>query len=167
MRKPRAGLQESSFSRVLCVEESSLSREQRTYYTYIMSSPSGTLYVGMTNSIYARVMQHRSKETPGFTARYDVTRLVYYEEFSYVLSAIRREKQIKSWTRTRKIALVESINPKWKDLSEGWGELLPVRSWQVRDPLADLRSKEQRPGGRSCGEKHSGDSSGPKSGPSE
>jgi len=121
----------------------------------------------MTNGIGRRVTEHRSKDTPGFTARYDVTRLVYYEEFGYVLSAIRREKQIKGWTRKRKIALIESANPKWKDLSEGWGKLPPARSWQARDPFAGLRLKEQRSIGKSDGEKHSGDSSGPKNGPSE
>jgi len=146
---------------------SSLPKKNRTYYTYILVSESGTLYVGMTNSIGRRVTQHRSKETPGFTARYDVTRLVYYEEFGYVLSAIHREKQIKGWTRKRKIALIESINPKWKDLSEDWGKLPPARSWQVRDPFAELRLKEQRSIGKHCGERHSGDSSGPKNGPSE
>jgi putative endonuclease len=144
-----------------------LPKENHTYYTYILVSQPGTLYVGMTNSIGRRVRQHRSKETPGFTARYDVTRLVYYEEFSYVLSAIRREKQIKGWTRKRKIALIESINPKWKDLSEGWGKLPSERSWQVRDPFAELRLKEQRSIGETSGGKCIGDSSGPKNGPSE
>jgi len=87
-----------------------------------MGSKSGTLYTGMTNNLFSRVMQHRAKETPGFTARYDVTRLVFYETLATALAAIRREKQIKGWTRKKKIALIESVNPRWKDLSEGWGE---------------------------------------------
>src|SRR5258708_801797 len=106
-----------------------------------MTSKSGTLYTGMTNSISSRARQHRSKDAPEFTARYDVTRLVWYEEFSTALDAIRREKQIKGWTRKEKIALIESLNPQWKDLSESWDKLLPTRPWQVRDPLADLRTK--------------------------
>jgi putative endonuclease len=133
-----------------------LPRENRTYYTYILVSESGTLYVGMTNSIDRRMTQHHSKETPGFTARYDVTRLVYYEAFGYVLSAIRREKQIKGWTRKKKIALIESINPKWRDLSEDWGKLPSERSWQVRDPFAELRLKEQRRMEKTRGDRHSG-----------
>ena len=124
-----------------------MARKPRTYYVYILCSKSGTLYVGVTNSIFHRVMQHRSKETPGFTSKYDVVRLVYWEAFSDVGAAIARETQIKGWTRKKKIALIESMNPKWQDLAEGWGELLPTRPWQVRDPLADQRS---------------GDSSGPK-----
>lgn len=141
--------------------------KNHTYYTYILVSESGTLYVGMTNSIGRRVTEHRSKETPGFTARYDVTRLVYYEKFGYALSAIRREKQIKGWTRKKKIALIESINPKWKDLSEDWGKLPSVQAWQVRDPFAELRLKEQRSIRKSRSKEHTGDSSGPKNGPSE
>ncbi|MBZ5525870.1 MAG: GIY-YIG nuclease family protein [Acidobacteriia bacterium] len=132
-----------------------------------MSSKSGTLYTGMTNSIYERVMQHRAKQTPGFTGRYDVTRLVYYEAFNRAMAAIRREKQIKGWTRKKKIALIESINPRWKDLSEGWGELLPTRPWQVRDPLADERAKEDRSPKQRRDHQQRGGSSGPKSGPSE
>jgi putative endonuclease len=129
-------------------------RKPRTYYVYILTSDSGTLYTGITNSIFHRVLQHRGKETPGFTSKYDVNRLVYCEAFSDVAIAIRREKEIKGWTRKKKIALIESKNPKWEDLEKGWGELLPSQQWQVRDPLAD----ELR-----------GDSSGPKgkSGPSE
>jgi putative endonuclease len=109
-----------------------------------MGSNSGTLYTGMTNNIFSRVMQHRAKETAGFTARYDVTRLVFYETLDTALAAIRREKQIKGWTRKKKIALIESVNPRWKDLSEGWGELLPAQPWQVRDPLAEERAEQAR-----------------------
>ena len=112
-------------------------KRERIYYVYILTSDSGTLYTGVTNSIFNRVLQHRSKETPGFTSKYDVNRLVYYETFSYVLNAIAREKQIKGWTQKRKIALIESINPKWEDLAYGWGEPIGKLPWQVRDPTAD------------------------------
>jgi len=112
-------------------------RRERTYYVYILSSLSGTLYTGITNSIFNRVIQHRNKETPGFTSKYDVNRLVYYETFSYVLNAIAREKQIKGWTRKKKIALIESMNPKWEDLAKGWGEPIGKLPWAVRDPNAE------------------------------
>jgi putative endonuclease len=92
----------------------------KRYYVYIMTSPSGTLYTGMTNDLKRRVYQHKHKLIPGFTAKYNVTRLVHYEETSDVKSAIAREKQIKGWVRRKKIALIESENPKWQDLSEGW-----------------------------------------------
>ena len=115
---------------------------ERTYYVYILTSSSGTLYTGVTNSIIHRVRQHKGKEHPGkehpgFTAQYDVNRLVYYEMFADVRIAIGREKQIKGWTRKKKMALIESQNPKWEDLSERWGKPLPKQKWQVRDPIAD------------------------------
>jgi len=90
------------------------------YYVYIMSSPSRTLYVGMTSDLVSRVSQHQQKLVPGFSARYNCTALVYYEWDSQVLGAIAREKQLKGWRRSRKIALIESANPTWKDL---WPEI--------------------------------------------
>jgi putative endonuclease len=90
------------------------------YYVYIMTNRSGTLYVGMTNDIRRRVWQHKHKLIQGFTKRYNITRLVYYEETPDVASAIAREKQIKGWLRKKKTALIESCNPDWKDLSDGW-----------------------------------------------
>jgi putative endonuclease len=115
----------------------SVPRRERTYYVYILSSLSGTLYTGVTNSIFHRTLQHRNKETPGFTSKYDVNRLVYYETFSYVLNAIARKKRIKGWTRKRKIDLIESMNPEWKDLGKGWGEPIGKVRWAVRDPNAE------------------------------
>ena|ERR1700686_3172676 len=108
-------------------------RKQRFYYVYILSSLSGTLYTGVTNNLYRRTLEHKSKETPGFTSRYGVDRLVYYEAFHDVRAAILREKEIKGWTRKKKIALIEAMNPKWQDLAEGWGEemLPPTRSLKV------------------------------------
>jgi putative endonuclease len=90
------------------------------YYVYIMTNHSGTLYVGVTNDLQRRVWQHKKKLIEGFTKRYNITRLVYYEETSNVSAAIAREKQIKGWLRRKKIALIESLNPGWKDLSDGW-----------------------------------------------
>ena len=92
------------------------------YYVYIMTNPSRTLYTGITNDLVRRMDQHKRKVLEGFTQRYDLTRLVYYEETPDVHVAIAREKQIKGWLRARKIALVESMNPDWQDLSREWYE---------------------------------------------
>lgn len=93
-----------------------------TYFAYIVSSLSGTLYVGVTNDLVRRIYEHKNKLINGFTAKYDVELLVYYEETSSVETAITREKQLKGWNRKKKIALIESANPDWSDLSEGWFE---------------------------------------------
>lgn len=94
---------------------------EHKYFVYIMCSNSGTLYIGMTNSIYRRALQHKRGEIEGFAARYNCTRLVYYETFDDVRKAIDREKQLKRWVRRKKIALIESRNPRWADLAEKWG----------------------------------------------
>jgi len=95
--------------------------EEYQYFVYIMSSNSGTLYIGITNSIYRRALQHKRGEIEGFAAKYRCNRLVYYEGFDDVHKAIGREKQLKGWTRAKKIALIESKNPRWEDLAEKWG----------------------------------------------
>jgi putative endonuclease len=87
-----------------------------------MTNHSRTLYAGVTNNLQRRVYEHKQKLVEGFTQKYNITQLVYYEVTSDVRSAIAREKQIKGWLRSKKIALIESMNPKWKDLSEGWYE---------------------------------------------
>jgi putative endonuclease len=92
----------------------------KTYYVYIMTNKTGTLYTGVTNDLLRRVYEHKQKVVPGFTMRYNITRLVYFEETSDIQSAIRREKQIKGWLRSKKIALIESMNPGWKDVSDPW-----------------------------------------------
>jgi len=94
----------------------------KNYYVYIMTSQSGTLYIGMTNDIKKRVYQHKNHLIPGFTDKYNVDRLLYVETISDPVSAIRREKQLKKWGREKKVALVDSQNPDWKDLSDGWYE---------------------------------------------
>ena len=86
----------------------------------MLASRSRVLYVGVTNDLERRVFEHRNKLVPGFTAEYDVDRLIYFESTSNVLAAIEREKQIKGWRRSRKIALIESRNPAWRDLSLDW-----------------------------------------------
>ncbi len=87
------------------------------YYTYIMTNKTMTLYTGVTNSMERRVDQHKSHLIPGFTSRYKISKLVYFEEFDDVRDAIAREKQIKGWTRRKKINLITSTNPEWKDIS--------------------------------------------------
>ena len=90
------------------------------YYVYIMTNKSRTLYTGVTNDLERRVYEHKQKLVPGFTAKYNIARLVYFEVTQDVQAAITREKQIKGWLRSKKIALIESVNPEWKDLSMGW-----------------------------------------------
>ncbi len=92
---------------------------QRSYFVYILASkPCGTLYTGVTNSLMTRTQQHKDDVIVGFTRRYGVHRLVYYEFHSDIAAAIRREKQIKRWRRAWKIALIERDNPRWSDLYE-------------------------------------------------
>jgi putative endonuclease len=93
---------------------------ERTYFVYIMASPSRTLYSGVTNNLERRVAEHKKGATGTFTTRYRVARLVYFEEFDDVTNAIAREKRIKKLLRAEKIALIESGNSDWRDLSEGW-----------------------------------------------
>jgi putative endonuclease len=80
------------------------------------------LYTGVTRYIYNRTLDHKEGMVEGFTRRYNINRLVYFETFQYVNNAIAREKQIKAWTRAKRIALIKSTNPTWLDLAEGWGK---------------------------------------------
>jgi putative endonuclease len=89
----------------------------RTFHVYFMASKSGVLYIGVTGSLAKRVFQHKEKLTPGITQKYNVTKLVWFEPHSTARSAISREKEIKRWNRAKKIALIESLNPQWNDLS--------------------------------------------------
>ena len=97
-------------------------REEKRYFVYIMSNPSKTLYTRLTNSIRRRVREHKQKLIPGFAAKYNITRLVYFESFEDVRNAIEREKQIKAWTRAKRVTRIESTNPKWDDLSREWDQ---------------------------------------------
>ena len=85
-----------------------------------MTNKSRTLYTGITSNLERRVYEHKNKLIEGFTKKYNITKLVYYEISNDVEAAIAREKQIKGWLRRKKIALIESVNPQWKDLSKGW-----------------------------------------------
>ena len=95
-------------------------KRAKQYYVYIMTNSSGTLYTGMTNDLERRVYEHKHKLVEGFTKKYRLFRLVYFEETQSVRAAIEREKQIKGWSRKKKIALIESDNPCWSDLSQSW-----------------------------------------------
>jgi putative endonuclease len=94
----------------------------KQYYVYIMSSKTRRLYTGVTDNLERRVHEHKNKLLPGFSKRYNISRLVYYETCTDVRAAIAREKQIKGWLRAKKVALIESVNPAWDDLSAGWHE---------------------------------------------
>jgi putative endonuclease len=89
----------------------------RTGYVYILASNSRVLYIGVTNDLEHRVRQHQSKEIPGFTRRYNVTRLIWFEAFPDTTPAIAWEKKLKGWTRAKKVRLIEETNPRWDDLA--------------------------------------------------
>jgi putative endonuclease len=97
-------------------------RREKRYYVYILASKNRVLYVGVTGFLMARVLQHKSGECEGFTQRYKVNRLVYFEVFQYVNNAIARETEIKKWRREKKVALFEADNPTWEDLAADWGK---------------------------------------------
>lgn len=94
--------------------------KNRRFFVYIMTNRqrSHVLYTGVAGNLPHRVFQHKNKLIPGFTSRYNLTRLVYYEEFVYPDAAIDREKEIKAWRRSKKIRLIESMNPQWRDLAD-------------------------------------------------
>ena len=95
------------------------------YYVYLLTNKRNTvLYTGVTNNLERRIYEHKNKLIEGFTARYNINKLVYFESTTSIETAIQREKQIKGWLRKRKNELVESINPEWKDLSEEWDSSL-------------------------------------------
>jgi putative endonuclease len=117
------------------------------FYVYILFNYSRTLYVGVTNDLVRRVDEHRTGKVPGFTAKYKIKQLAHYEIYPDALSAIAREKQIKGWTRAKKIALVESTNPHWEDLSnhlnERW-DVLPTPPELRETSGVDVRGKVLR-----------------------
>jgi putative endonuclease len=105
----------------------------KSYYTYIVASSSHTLYIGITSNLEQRIWQHKNKAYEGFAARYNCNRLVWFETFSHLITAITREKELKGWLRVRKMELIELTNPTWSDLSEDWGQpILPTADPTVR-----------------------------------
>ena len=94
-------------------------RSLMAYYVYILASRrDGAIYVGITNDIVRRVYEHRMKAVPGFTAKYNITQLVWFETYDDPVSAITREKELKKWKRAWKVQLIEAENPQWDDLYE-------------------------------------------------
>ena len=92
----------------------------KTFFIYIMASETGTLYVGVTSDLRGRIFQHKQKLFPGFTQKYNVTKLVYFEEIYGSDAAFQAEKRIKKWHRRMKDKLIRKMNPSWKDLAANW-----------------------------------------------
>jgi putative endonuclease len=90
------------------------------FYVYILANRSRNLYIGLTNNLATRIAQHREHRPGTYTARYNIDRLVYYEQFAYILNAVARETELKDWNRTEKIVLIEQQNPTWNDLATDW-----------------------------------------------
>jgi putative endonuclease len=118
----------------------------KQFFVYITTNAPkpAVLYMGVTGNLRRRVWQHKNKLIPGFTSRYNLTRLVYYERFLYADAAISREKEIKGWRRSKKIALIESMNPRWEDLAKDWQDGYKPK------PAADCR-EIPRPAGENAG----------------
>ena len=98
------------------------------YFVYILASRSKTLYIGVTNSLIRRIQEHKDKRHDGYTAKYNIDRLVYFEQFAYIDNAIVREKQLKTWLRHKKIELIQTSNPTWEDLFFQFNQPIPPPS---------------------------------------
>ena len=114
---------------------------RKTYFVYILSNRSKTLYIGITNNLRRRVAEYKHGTGSGFASKYKLDRLVYFERYESVHRAIGREKQLKGWRRLKKIALIVALNPAWRDLSDGWYERHQYqpevhRSFDCAEPLA-------------------------------
>jgi len=107
---------------------------EKGYSVYILASKMRVLYTGITSNLVSRVWQHKTKQIPGFTQQYNCDQLVYFETFGDVRGAIAREKQIKGWRRSKKLNLIESMNPRWKDLSANWYPSLKRRARPKTNP---------------------------------
>jgi putative endonuclease len=103
-------------------------------YVYIVASKLKVLYIGVTTELEVRVFEHKSHAYPGFTAKYNVDQLVYFERFQDIQRAIAREKQLKKWSRVKKMQLVVRVNPDWRDLSLDWGQAVKPFDGKLRAP---------------------------------
>jgi len=121
-------------------------RPSKQFFVYIMTNgpKPAVLYAGITGNLPHRVWQHKNKLTLGFTSRYNLTRLIYYERFFYPDAAIFREKEIKGWRRSKKIKLIESMNPRWEDLAKDWGN-------EYKPEPAAVERETPRPAGENAG----------------
>jgi putative endonuclease len=111
-------------------------KRDKRYYVYILASISGVLYIGVTGFLMSRILQHKAAETPGFTKKYRVNRLVYFETFKYVNNAIARETELKDWRRARKVELIEKDNPGWDDLAADWDKPAVMKTRFLRSDVA-------------------------------
>ena len=113
-----------SWTQILCPTQDEKAegpnQQMKQYCVYIMTNQSGTLYTGVTNDLTRRIYEHRQGEAGHFTTRYRITRLLYFEETRDIHAALNREKQLKGWTRAKKLELINTNNPKWVDLSADW-----------------------------------------------
>ena len=114
--------------------------EDSAFATYILASKSRTLYIGVTNNLRRRVLEHKCKAEPGFTARYNCDRLVWFANFQYVDNAITMEKKLKGWLRARKITLIEEKNPNWEDLSATWYTQEQLDKFGTDQPLDPFKA---------------------------
>src|SRR5436309_806846 len=119
-------------------------REHRYLMYMLTNTVRHPIYTGVSNSVMRRHPEHKGKDDANsFTARYNLNRLVYFEKFQYINNAITREKQVQRWSRTKKIALIESMNPKWNDLSREWGK--PIRNLDPSTPVAATFARDDNP----------------------
>jgi putative endonuclease len=118
-----------------------MSQRDYEFFVYILSNRSHTLYIGVTNNLRVRVLQHRQETSKAFTTRYKITRLIYFERFQYIDKAIVREKELKHWTRARKIALIESRNSTWAELMPN--TVIPALVNKAQLPYGTDNKKEQ------------------------
>ena len=117
--------------------------KEHRYFVYILASRSHNFYIGVTNGLRRRIFQHKNHSLEGFTARYNIDRLVYYAVYHDIHNAIAREKQLKRWSREKKIALIEGMNSTWQDLSEGWYDDVALELKSTADP-STTRSPDPR-----------------------
>jgi putative endonuclease len=115
---------------------------ERYFFTYILGSLSGTFYVGFTSDMETRSIQHKEGIYEGFTKKYGVDRLLYYETFDDPRRGIAREKQLKGWSRAKKTVLIEKVNPEWKDMSRQWYEELLRRRAKWMESLRKARERD-------------------------
>lgn len=114
-------------------------------WVYILCGRTGTIYTGVTSNLYNRVLEHRNGIKSGFASKYDYNRLVYFEEFSDITSAIDQEKKIKGGTRAKKLALIKSKNPEWRDLAIHWGRQMLMPHQSIKEENERQQNRIQLP----------------------
>jgi putative endonuclease len=141
-----ASLHRNDKAPVISTEGRNLMPRDHRYYVYLLTNKSDkVMYVGVTNQLERRVYEHKTKMIPGVTEKYNVNKLVYFEDTHDVRAAIAREKEIKQWRREKKNNLVVAVNPEWKDLSDGWFEISPCGrddNGTIRDDKNGIRRND-------------------------